>query len=237
MLTTYAFSTWRTIHELNKADIDYQIVLRWQPHTYKTMLDRLEPLYKDFTIRLGTYMFSIITGHVLYLYETRQIKAWPKWFKTWAIKGSLLLAAALFFGAPILASPKINQFLPKSDNIDGATIVLLIPIFRTTMEIAMCLTILSLMTGGGTKLVRVLLASRPFKILSNLSYIVFLIHIEVMFKITLQKVMINWWIGWGLSCLLVVLCYLIALFIHILFEMPINNILRVIFKRALSYFN
>lgn len=182
-------------------------------------------------------MLSIITGHVLYLYETRQIKAWPVWFKNCALKGSLVLASVLFFGAPLLASPMINQFLPKSDILDGATIVWLIPIFKTAMEIAMCLTLLSIMTGGGYKWFRDLSSSRTFKIMSNISYLVFLIHIEMIFKITLQKIMSNWWVLWALSTYVVVASNLIALILYILLEMPINNVLRVAFKRALSYFN
>lgn len=181
-------------------------------------------------------MLSLVTGHILYLYETRQIKAWPRWFKYWAIKGSLAFGSILFFGAPILASPMVNQFLPKSENLDNATIVLLIPIFKTTMEIAMCFTLLSMMTGGGSRWFRDLCSSRPFKIMSNISYVVYLIHIEMIFKVYLQKIMSNWWFLWGMSTAVVVFCFVIALFVHILYEMPINNILRIVFKRALLYF-
>lgn len=223
------------IRALREAAIDYKIMLKWQPHVYSLMADRLHDVYTDFGIRMSTYMMSVVVGHLLYLYETRQIKRWPKWFQDWALKVSLTIVFALFFGAPILASPMLSGLMPDLDKLSSDSIVLLVPLFKYAMESSICVILLCLMTGGGLNWIREAFSSRAFKILSEISYAVFLIHIEIMYKLPQTKYTSSYWYLFIHASFFITSAYLLATIIYIFYEMPINNILREVFRRALNY--
>lgn len=134
-------------------------------------------------------------------------------------------------GAVIIANPYINQFLPTSDDIDSDTLVILIPLFKSLMEFSICISLLLLATGGGYKWVRKILSSKMAKILSQISYGVFLIHVEVMYKMPLAKHNSDYYILFLYGFFFIATSNIISFAIYVLYEMPINNITRQLFKR------
>lgn len=209
--------------------------MHWQPHVYSILADRLHDAYTDFLIRLSTYLSGCMVGHLLYMYETRQIKQWPSWFKRYGMKTALIVGAAFFMGAPILSNPYINQFLPNPKDIDSDTAALFIPLFRMVMELCICTVLLLLVTGGGYEWIRDLFSSNLCKILSNISYCVFLIHVEFMYKVKPQQTESTFWSLYIHSVFFIVTSNLISFFVHLLYEMPINNMLRYIFLKMFTF--
>jgi peptidoglycan/LPS O-acetylase OafA/YrhL len=196
------------------------------------MADRLHEVYTNAAVRMSTYLLGVIVGHMLYMYETRYIKQWPGWFRAWGMKVALTMAGCFFLGAPILASPLVNQFLPSRDSIDSDLVVWLIPLFKSAMELSIAVMILLLVTGGGFAFIRRILASQAMKILSNISYAVFLIHVEIMYKLPANQVDSDYWHLFKHAVFFIVVAHGISFFLHLFFEMPVHNVTRHIFKRA-----
>uniref|UniRef100_A0A6G1SPM1 Nose resistant to fluoxetine protein 6 n=1 Tax=Aceria tosichella TaxID=561515 RepID=A0A6G1SPM1_9ACAR len=232
IFVTFVYSNFKLAQILQVAKIDYRIVLNWQPHVYALMADRLHEVYTDPAVRMSTYLLGVIVGHLLYLYETGYIKQWPAWFRAWAMKFALLLASCFFLGAPILASPYVNQFLPTKDDIDSDAVVWLIPLFKSAMELSICVMVLLLVTGGGFGFIRRILASQAMKILSNISYAVFLTHVEIMYKLPAHQMDSDYWHLYKHAIFFIVIAHIISFFIHLFFEMPVHNLTRHLFKRA-----
>lgn len=232
ILATFAYSAHRLAQILLVAKIDYCILLAWQPHVYSLMADRLHEVYTNPAVRMSTYLLGVIVGHLLYMYEQRQIKQWPGWFRRWGMKVALLLACCFFLGAPLLASPLINQFLPGREQIDSTAVVWLIPMFKGVMELSICAIILLLVTGGGFSFVRRILASQAMKILSNLSYAVFLTHVEIMYKLPAHQLDSDYWHLFKHVIFFIILAHVVAFFLHLFFEMPVHFMTRHLFKKV-----
>lgn len=232
ILATWLYSTSRLTSVLREADIDYRVLLQWQPHVYSLMADRLIAIYTNFSIRISTYLLGAVMGHLLYLYQTRRIRQWPRWFRQLGLKFAIANGLLFFFGAQVIASPWLNQFLPSREQVDSDLIVLLVPLFKSAMEISMVVSLLLLATGAGFNWLRYLLASKPMKILSSISYAVFLTHVEVMYKMPMAQFESSYWYLFLYSTFFIVFSNILSLFICLLYEMPINNLLRATFKRA-----
>lgn len=231
IFSTLIYSFVKMTHILRDADIDYKILLKWQPHVYNILTDRLHDVYTNLSIRLSTYLLGIVVGHFLYLYEQGRIKRIPRWFKRYGLKLALLVGSMTFMGAPLLANSSINQYLPSPEQLDSNTVVMMIPFFKVMMELCICVILLALTTGGGFKWLTELLSSLPARVLSNISYGVFLVHIEVMYQTPLYKYDSNWFYLFLYSTFFIILSNVIAFFMHVLYEMPINNVLRYVFKK------
>lgn len=231
IFATLAYSGFKMTTILREANIDYKLLLGWQPHIYSILTDRLHDVYTTLAIRLSTYLLGIIVGHMLYQYEIGNIKRIPRWFRRYGLKLALLIGSGSFLFAPLVAQPAVNQFLPGPDSFDSDTMVILIPFLKTTMELCICVAIFALVTGGGFKWLNELLASQPARVLSNISYGVFLVHIEVMYKVPLTKYDTSYYYLFLYSSFFILLSNVIAFFMHVLYEMPINNVLRYIFKK------
>lgn len=234
ILSTFVLSIYRMVTTLNTANIDYQIVLHWKPHVYSLMADRLHDVYTDFYVRVSTYLLGVILGHLLYLYETRRIKQWPDWLRKYGMPVSFFVGTSFFLGAKIISNPFINQFMPAREDVNSHHVVLLIPLFKTAMELCQFTVTLLLLTGNGYKWVRDILSSRTMKILSNISYTVFLTHVEIMYKLPSSLFEANYWNLFIFSCFFIVLSHIVSFILYTFYEMPINNVLRYVFKRAYS---
>lgn len=209
--------------------------MTWHPHVYSILADRLHDVYTDLLTRLSTYLLGVLVGHILFLYETRQIKQWPDWLKNYGLKLALTVGFAFFMGAPLLANPYINQFLPNVDDIDSDTAAIFIPLFRAAMEFCICLVLLILVTGGGYGWLNDFLSSNICKVLANISYCVFLVHVEVMYKVKVQKIESTYWSLFCHSTFFIVFSSGISFSIYLLYEMPINNLLRYVFRKLLKF--
>jgi len=221
---------------LREANIDYMVILHWQPHVYAIMADRLHNVYTDLVVRLSTYLLGVMAGHLLYLYETNQIKRWPSWVERVGLKVALIVGASFFMGGPILANPYLNQFLPSIDDLDSDTVVVLIPLFKSAMELCISVSLLLLASGGGYNWVSDTLSSKAAKVLSNISYGVFLVHVEVMYKVPAVKFESSYWFLFLYSIFFIVLSNLVSFAIYLLYEMPINNVMRHIIRKTLNTF-
>lgn len=237
IFVTLAYTLANMTRILREASIDYGIVLEWQPHIYALMLDRLHNVYTNFFVRMSTYLLGVILGHLLYLYETRQIREWPGWLRRYGIKLALLIGLMFFFAVNIVSSPLVSRFLPPRDQIHSDTVALLVPLFKTAMELCICVTLLLLLTGSGYKLVHELLHNRAMKILASISYAVFLTHIEILYKVPSIPLESNYWYLYLMSTFLIVSSHVLSFFLHLLYEMPINNLSRPLFKRAFASTN
>lgn len=212
------------------------MLAQWKPHVYTIGADRLHEVYTDLFVRLGTFLVGVATGHLLYLYETREIKEWPKWFKNIGIKVNLISATLFFFGGPLLANPYINQFLPDPKDYDSDGLAILVPLFKVAMEINLGFILLLLVTGGGYSIINRLLSSNIAKIMANISYGVFLIHVEIMYKIKIQQIESSYWSLYVHSIFIIVVSNIVAFIIHLLYEMPINNLIRYIVSKIKKTF-
>lgn len=224
MLSTIVYSWYRVILMLQNSKHDFTVLIEWKTHVYSVLTDRSHDVYTDLMVRISSYLMGMIAGHLIYLYETRTIKRWPHLFKKFGIKFALLTATSFFFGPRIIAQPMINQFLPKS--ADSDTIAILIPLFKGAIEICLCIMLVLLITGHGFSIINQLLASNFLKILSKVSYGVFLIHIEVMFKTYAIKFESSYSVLFVYQVFFITVSYIIAFFMHFLYEMPINNLVR-----------
>lgn len=236
ILATFAWSAITLVRILRDAYIDYEVLLHWTPQVYSILADRLHDVYTNLSVRLSTYLLGVVVGHLLYLYDTQQIKKWPTWFTAIGLKLALLCASIFFMGAWVISNPTINRFLPAAEQVDSDLAVILIPIFKAAMEICMSVGILLLVTGSGYKWVRELLSSNIIKVLSNISYGVFLFHIELMYKVPLLEIESNYWILFIFTTFYIVFSNAVAFAIYLFYEMPINNVLRYVFQRAYKVF-
>lgn len=236
ILSTFVYSSLKLVEILRDANIDYEILLHWKPHVYALLADRLHDVYTNLAIRLSTYLMGVVVGHLLYLYEIRRIKQWPNWFTKIGLKLALSCASVFFMGALVISHPMINQFLPAANQVDSDLAVVLIPVFKTAMEICMATGILLLVTGSGYTWVGELLSSSTIKVMSNISYGVFLVHIEMMYKLPLVKLDSNYWTLFVHTVFHIAASNMLAFFIHLLYEMPINNIQRYLFQKAFQMF-
>jgi hypothetical protein len=232
ILATFIYSNVKLAQILIEAKVDYRILLNWHPHVYALMADRLHEVYTNPAVRMSTYLLGVIVGHLLYMYESRQIKQWPGWFRACALKAALLLGVCFFLGAPLLASPLVNQFLPNKQDIDSDTVVWLIPLFKSTMEVSICVIVLLLVTGGGFACVRRALASKTMKVLSNISYAVFLTHVEIMYKLPANQLDSDYWHLYKHATFFIVVAHAVSFVLHLFYEMPIHYITRHAFKRV-----
>jgi hypothetical protein len=232
IIATFIISNLKLVHILRTANIDYKILLKLHPHTYAIMTDRLHDVYTNSLVRLSTYLLGITIGHLLYLYERRHIEQWPKWFREWGMKVALTVGLTFFYGAQLLASPLVNRFLPHRDQIDSDVVVLLIPLFKSAMEFSICVMILLMVTGGGSALVRRILTSQTMKILASISYAVFLTHVEIMYKLPIQRFASSWWQLIIHAIFFNVFTNIVSFILHLLFEMPVHNLTRHLLKRA-----
>lgn len=212
--------------------IDYHVLLKWQPHAFAIMFDRMDMVYTNLKVSIGTFLLGVVDGYLLYMYETGKIKDWPVWFRKYALKVALLLIANSYFGSIILSSPYIAQLLPSPDDLKSETITILMPTFKMITEISMSVTLLLLATGGGYKFVRDILSGRTFRILSHLSFAVFMIHMDLIYMLPIHESDIDYRVLWGNAVFYIVVSYICACIIHVVYEMPINNVVRYIMKRA-----
>lgn len=233
LFATFIVSWARLTYILRQANIDYVVLINWQPHVYSILADRLHDAYTDLIVRLSTYLLGCMVGHLLYMYETRQIKQWPDWFKRYGMKAALIVGGTFFMGAPILSNPYVSQFMPDSKDVDSDTAALFIPLFKNAMESCVCVILILLVTGGSYKWLTDLLSSNLSKILANISYCVFLIHVEIMYKVRTEQIESNYWSLYIHSTFFIVVANLAGFFVHLLYEMPINNMLRYIFQKLL----
>lgn len=224
----------RLVRILREANIDYKVLVRWNPHVYSLMADRLHDVYTDLAVRLSTYLLGVVVGHTLYLYETHQIQTLPRWLTKYGMRFALAVGCIFFMGAPLIS--KFQHFLPPPESLDSDTIVILIPLFKSAMELSISVVLLLLATGGGNKWFSALLTSRYAKILSNISYAVFLVHVEVMYKMPALKFESSYWYLFTYSTFFVVASNAIAFLVHLLYEMPINNLLRYLTRKMFSVF-
>lgn len=229
ILSTFVYSVIRLVNILRGANIDYKVLIRWNPHVYSLMADRLHDVYTDLAVRLNTYLLGVVVGHILYLYETRQLKTLPWWLRKYGMKFALSVACIFFMGAPLIS--KLHFLLPSPDSVSSDTIVILIPLFKSAMELSISVVLLLLATGNGNRWISALLTSRYAKILSNISYGVFLVHVEVMYKIPAFKFESSYWYLFTYSTFFVVASNAIAFLVHVLYEMPVNNLLRYLTNR------
>lgn len=232
IFATVIYSTSRLVSVLRSANIDYKVMLAWQPHVYSIMADRLHDVYTDFYVRMSTYLLGVVVGHILYLYEIGRIKELPKLLRLIGMKLAICVGFVLYFGARVIANPIINQFLPSPESLTSDTVVLLIPIFKNTMEICLAILVLLLSTGGGSPSVRYLLSTQTMKILSNISYAVFLTHVEVMYKLPGIRFESSYWYLFVYAIYFIITTQVVSFLLHLFYEMPINYIIRHIFKKA-----
>lgn len=233
LFATLIISWARLTYILRQSNIDYVVLINWQPHVYSILADRLHDAYTDLVTRLSTYLLGCIVGHLLYMYETRQIKQWPDWFQRHGMKTALVVGGIFFMGAPLLSNPYISQFMPDSKYVDSDTAALFIPFFKNAMEISIGAVLLLLVTGGGYRWLTDLLSSNISKILANISYCVFLLHVEIMYKVKTQQIESTYWSLYVHSIFFIGVANLAGFFVHTLYEMPINNMLRYIFQKLL----
>ena len=233
ILGTFCYSNLKLVQTLQEANIDYRILLKWQPHVYALMTDRLHDVYTNPLVRLSTYLLGITVGHLLYAYRNGCINQWPVSFTRFGMKTALSIGMAFFFGPQLIVSPILRPLLPRPDQINSDLVVLLIPLFKSAMEFSICVMILLLVTNsGGYAFIRDLLSSRTMKILSNISYAVFLTHVEIMYKLPAQQFDSNWWQLFIHAIFLIVISNLFSFVLHILFELPIQNITAHMFRRV-----
>lgn len=234
IFATIAVSSLKFVTILREANIDYKILVMWPPHVYSILFDRLHDVYTNLMVRLGTYLLGVCLGHLLYLYESKQIKEWPHWFRRYVLKMALLNCGLLFFGVGKLDMFEVKQNLSSSENVDSNLAVILIPFFKCSMEISICIVLLSLLTGGGYKWIKDILTSHIMSICSKISYCVFLVHVEVLYKLPAMKFEANYWYLFTYGLMFVTVSNIVALLIHSLYEMPINNITRHFMRKAIS---
>lgn len=228
--STFVYSAFKMFNILRAANIDYRVVIRWKPHVYSILADRLHDVYTNLSVRLSTYLLGVVIGHLLYLYETRQIPDLPKGLRKYGMKIALLVASVFFMGGPLIA--RFYYLFPSPDEIDSDLVVILIPVFKGAMELSMCVILLLLASGGGYKWISTFLTGKYAKILSNISYGVFLVHVEVMYKIPSFKFESSYWYLFVYSTFFVVCSIVAAFLIHVLYEMPVNNVLRYLIRRV-----
>lgn len=236
ILATFVYSAIKLVVILRAANIDYEVLLHWTPQVYSILADRLHDVYTNLSVRLSTYLLGVVVGHLLYLYDSRQIKKWPRWFTLIGLKLALSCAFVFFMGALVISNPTINQFLPAAENVDSDLAVILIPLFKAAMEICMSVGILLLVTGSGYQWVGELLSSNVVKVFSNISYGVFLIHVEIMYKVPLFEIESNYWLLFIYTTFYIVCSNVVAFFIYLLYEMPIHNLQRYIIQKAYKTF-
>ena len=232
IFATLAYSNMSLVSSLRSANVDYKILPAWKPHVYSLLVDRLHHVYTSFSVRIGTYLMGVIVGHLLYLYETKRIGEIPKPLGQFGMKLALAMGFIFYFGSSFIANPYFNQLLPSRDSLDSDTVALLVPIFKVAMELCLSTIMLLLVTGGGFKFIRHFLSSSSMKILSNISYAVFLSHVEVMYKLPSFKFESNYWYLFIYAVFFIACSHLVAFMLHLFYEMPINNIIRHLFRRV-----
>jgi len=236
ILGTYAFCVMRMISALRQANVDYTLLLTWQPHIYSLMADRLHHVYTDFFVRLGTNLMGVVVGHLLYLYENGRIPEPPRWVRSIIPKMALIIGIILFFAGRFIANPYINQFLPSAESMTSDSVLLLVPGFKSIMEFCLSIMLLNLITGGGFKAINALLANKMMKFLCSISYAVFLCHIEVMYKAPLMRfdtTVPEHLAVYAIS--FIVVSHMVALVVHLLYEMPLNNLMREALKMVYKF--
>lgn len=226
ILTTCVMSFFAMATTLRQADIDFHVLLRWKPHSFAIATNRLIDCYVSLATRISSYLLGTIVGHLLYLYKIGKIQRWPRWFERYACKLACLTASMLFMGPLVLTNNLVQTLLPKATDIKPELLVYLCPIFKLLMEICLSVILLVLVSGGGYKWLTDLLSSKTAKVLSFISYGVFMTHIELMFKLPSLKYETSYAYLFMGASYFVLTAHLVALFLHLVYEMPINNILR-----------
>lgn len=228
---TMVYSAFRMTNIMNDATIDYRILMNWHPHVFNILNDRISKVYTNLAIRLSTYLLGILVGHYLYMYETGQVKKIPRWFKKYGLKVALVIGSGTYVIAPLLANPYVKQFLPSPDKLDSDLMATTLPIVKTVMELCIGAILLALCTGGGFKWFTELMSSLPARVLSNISYGVFLVHVETMYKVPTVKYDTDYFYLLLYAVWFILVSNVVAFLVHVLYEMPINNSLRFVFKK------
>lgn len=236
MISAIVLSIARMNTILAEAKIDYTMMMTWKPFAFAMLSQRLDKVYVDVLLRLSSYMFGMIVGHLLHLREKRIIKEWPAWFNKILVKLAMFIALATFMGAPILKSPYVNQYLPSREEIKSEDIVYVVPVFKAIMEICISIMFLSIASAKPDGWFPRLLSCRIAKILSTISYGVFLFHIEIMHKLHTMRFPSKFSNLYVYTTFIVMASFALSFIVHVMIEMPVNNVLRRPFKWAYNYF-
>lgn len=236
ILITLAISIWRHVNILSNFDVDFSLYTNFEPHGPAIAAERMNQAHTDLIVRFGSCcLLGVIVGHLLYLYETRKIARWPRWFRLLGLKIVLLVIASLYFGVPVLEHPLISQYLPpRPTEINRTVAIWSFSLAQLIPDIIVCIFILLTTTGSGSKTFIKLMSSRISKIFANTSYAVYLIHLEVIFKFPYMKVENLYWYLLLASIFHIFTSNLLAFLIHVLYEMPINHIVRYSMGRLMN---
>lgn len=236
ILATFVYSHLCQWRSLSMTKVDFHEVLRYEPNLISAGTDTLNEIYTDMNIRISTYLYGVLLGHLLYRYESGDIKQWPVWFRRYGWRLGLGLGAFIFSLGIVFTNPLVKLLLPPVDDIDGRIPMSFFLVLKFLMETSLAISILLATTGNAWSWLTNLLSARFFKVMSSLSYAVFLIHVEIMYKTQADR--FDFDLSWirMYSVYFIVASFLISFFMHLLFEMPINNIMHHYQRRVYNWF-
>lgn len=209
------------------------LLFKWEPHSFTVLMNRLTITYITMASRVSTYYIGVTLGHLLYLYNQGKIVEFPKIVRCFGAPVALLTLAIIFWGPRLVTlSIRAGYFNLQDNQLGQIIIVGAIILFKMLVEISVFVLLLLLTTGSLPDLITRMLDNKFMKVCSNLSYGVFLNHIEIITKPAYYQFESHWEQIYIISLGFIVSSYLISLLTHLFIELPINNLTRLISKRV-----
>lgn len=211
---------------------------------YGRRLSRFEPIvfvrsiindmtaYNRSHFRIGSVLIGLVAGHFVYQYEKGVIKEWPRWFRRYAAKLSLLCMAnaliAFSYTRAIFRSQggsrlNIYPHLSVSNRIIWA--------------LANAVVFTRMVTDWRDYYAIKLFNGRFLQTMSKLSYSILLMHLDLS-QIDYYNKMIRVNLSYGRNMMNAGAVYMQAVFlgffVHLLIESPLDNLFKVLLSSRID---
>lgn len=221
-------------------------IANFMPHGLKTYITFFEHNYAQPQYRIPAYLIGLLAGYIMFKYEDAILKFrstkrakyqpvvtstaaitsdespdWPDMFKRFGLLLSLLCLAICCI------TPLIATRLPFNEFFARLLVAFIMPSYHILFSVAIAIYILLASTGHGNKLVTGLLSSSYWKPLARVSLSALLVNIEIInyfIQTRKETLNINDQSLFVLNVSSIVVTYIVAVIVCVLFEAPLRGI-------------
>lgn len=205
-------------------------------HVYPLISRFAAEFYNSAWNRIGPVAIGIIGGHMLYLYDIKAMRKWP-----WYMRGAAF-KFVLFMHLFILALPTIGRFTDDPESrgeVDVTIFVLSNASIKPIWSIINTILLLRLITDlrSSSKLAR-LLSHNIWHSMGHLCFASYLIHYEIMMLLFKSRPdglpLTSWMNALRDFSTVFLISTVIAYFIYILYESPLNKLSSILLEKMRS---
>lgn len=207
-------------------EVDHRILVLVEPHSMSVMVDRIVSLYVSLESRVSTYITGVLAGYFVYRWQIGNELKLPKWIRSHGLNVTLIITLISMLSLKFFVRPILSALGALDENSIPLAVTYYVLILKVMVEICMGIITASLACGRGQAWIRELLSNNFAVFLANLSYGVYLIHLEMIWKTHVFTFETNLFLLLLVAIGYLTLSFFAAFVIYILFERPIVTLFK-----------